>query len=81
MSRKRMLSPEHERPRYRGLTTAWIADDLGCTQEHVVELIHAGRHTAVDIGSAKKPEYRVAADSYTAYLRDQTVEPQRAESA
>lgn len=68
-----MRTPEQEQLRYRGLTPAWIADDLGVSVEHVLNLIDAKKLEAVDLKIGSRPLYRVRRESYEAFLNQRKV--------
>ena len=63
-----MRTREQEQLRFNGLRIATIAADLDCTHEHVLNLVHAKKLAAVNIGTGKNPEYRVSGESYKAFL-------------
>lgn len=58
---------------FNGMKPSAIAEELGCSREHVVSMIQAGLLKAVDISVGRRPEYRVARDSFEAFLADRSV--------
>lgn len=60
---------EQEVAAYRYLRPVQIAEQLGCSPSHVLNLIRDGKLAAIDIGTGRRPEYRVAPDALGAFLR------------
>lgn len=71
-----MRTAERDQLRYGGLRPSDIARDLGCTPEHVVQLIRDGTLQGINIGRGKKPEFRVRGESYERFLRERSVNPE-----
>lgn len=67
---------DQEQAAYHGMRPADIAADLGCTVEHVHDLIRQGELRAVNIGTARRPYYRVPRAAYEDFLRRRTVRPE-----
>lgn len=74
MSRNR----EQERAAYQGLSTRRMAAQAGCSTEHIVNLIHAGKLPAINIGTGERPLYRVDRLAWEDYLAQAVVRPDAA---
>jgi len=61
-------TPAEERLLYRGMKPQTIAEDLGVSVEHVLNLIGSGVLEAIDVGMGGRPLYRVPRESYEAFL-------------
>jgi excisionase family DNA binding protein len=64
---------EQEVAAYTYLTPQEVAEVLKCSAEHVKRLIKKGEIAAVDIGTERRPLYRVAPDVFAAYLQSASV--------
>lgn len=73
MARAKLRTPEQEQAAYRYLTSAQVADRLGCEQSHVATLIRAGQLRAINIGSGSRPEYRIHPDALAEFERERAV--------
>jgi excisionase family DNA binding protein len=69
MSRtKELRTVEQEQLAYKGLRVAVIAERLDCSVAHVHELIATKRLPAIDIGTGRRPEYRVSAVDFQRFI-------------
>lgn len=62
------------------LTLRGVQARLGTSYEHVLGLVHACELRAIDVGTARKPMYRVDALDLEDYLRRRATVPAPAES-
>lgn len=54
-------------------TTAQVAEILGCSEQHVRNLIKSRRLAAVDIGGGGRPKWRITSKALEDYLAASTV--------
>lgn len=74
-----MRTREQARAAYTHLRPSRVAEQLDCSVQHVINLIKRGHLPAKNIGTARRPEYRIAPESLEAFLDARTVEPVGAE--
>lgn len=55
------------------MTTAQVAEILGCSEQHVRNLIKRRRLAAVDIGGGSRPKWRITSEALEDYLAASTV--------
>lgn len=73
MARAKLRTPEEERAAYTYLTSAQVADRLGCEPSHVTMLIRTRALRAINIGARTKPEYRIHPDALAEFERERAV--------
>lgn len=69
MSRtKELRTVEQEQGAYRGMRVTEIAAQLQCSRAHVHELIATKKLPAINIGTGKRPEYRINAVDFQRFV-------------
>jgi excisionase family DNA binding protein len=70
-----MRTKEQEVAAYTYLKPAEIAERLNCEPAHVLNLIHAKALPAINIGTGKRPEYRVDPAAFEAFIVARSTRP------
>lgn len=73
MANTRRRSTEQEQARYGYMKTQEVADLIGVSRTHVIELVRGGHLAAVDVALGSRPEFRIARESLDAFLQGRAV--------
>lgn len=58
---------------YTYLRTQDVADRLGISRAHVIDLIAHGQLKAINVGLGRRPEYRVSAEALDQFVERRAV--------
>ena len=67
---EQLTFPSLSFPGRKTLYVSEVADRLGCTDQHIMDLIEEGKLQAVNIGGATRKFWRIPVEAYELFLRE-----------